>query len=196
MFLYSQSFRVSALSLLFSCWGLGTSPEALASMKRVAKDHSRCCHLSTPGRASAAVASVDERERKTRGNDWVTPEPQKAPVNRGHTWLCLVDGAMGRWMVLPGRCHLGTQTRAIPSDLRRSEHQAARLLKVPPTTVSALRDQKLGQNVPTAHCLMKCLWHQKGAWDTVPISPGQVTLTAVVCRPLGAKCCTARAVCA
>lgn len=66
-FLYSQSFLLSALSLSLSTWGWGAIPEALASIKRVTRAHSRCCHRSTPGRASAGFhVRRRERERETR----------------------------------------------------------------------------------------------------------------------------------
>lgn len=66
-FLYSQSLLLSALSLSLSSWGWGAVPGALASMKRVTKAHRRCCHLSTPGRASAEFhVRKRDRERKTR----------------------------------------------------------------------------------------------------------------------------------
>lgn len=126
VFLYAQSLRASALSSLLSRWGPGPSPEALASMKRVAKDHSRCCHRSTPGSASAAEVSANERERETRGNEWVTLELRKAPGNCGHTGLHPGDGSTGRWVVLSGRQYPGTQTRAIPSDLSDPDALSAR----------------------------------------------------------------------
>lgn len=64
-FLYSQSCLASAFSLSLSSSGLGTVPEVLASMNRVTKAQRRCCHLSTPGSASAEVR-VGQREREKR----------------------------------------------------------------------------------------------------------------------------------
>ena len=68
-FLYSHSLLASAFSLPLNSSGLGACPDVLASINRVTKDHRRCCHLSTPGSASAAC-DVSERERETREDVW------------------------------------------------------------------------------------------------------------------------------
>lgn len=152
-FLYFQSLLASVFSSLLSSWGWGTSPEVLASINRVARDHSRCCHLSTPGSASAGVG-VGKQERKRDKGQYLSQEKHLRIEDTLH--CAPVDGSKGRWKgpSWPPVSGNSDQARFHSSQSPRySEHWTAGLLQVLPTDCprpSSAQAQRL--RLEHAHC--------------------------------------------